>query len=248
MIIFPDIGGNLIYARHIVAALQGRINCYGIRVVAPEQENFDGLTLEALAEKYADSIFHSELPGPVYMLGHSFAGLAAYETARQFKQLGRAPDGLFILDMPAISSASLASKLASPGKSLMAARDGVVEMLRSLLNPRATPKVLHRFGYLRIDLEKHPQSYREIITGFYRMLTKYRPHPSDLDITIFTAVENPLTQRWGHDLGWSKYSSGTLRMVPVSGDHLTMIRDQDNAADLAEIIVSGLLPFPWTPG
>ncbi len=73
----------------------------------------------------------------------------------------------------------------------------------------------------------------------YQTMIKYHPRRWHGSATIIQARD----ARWSRpsdDLGWSPFIGGDLEILPVPGDHLTMLRNLENAAEVANHIRSSL--------
>lgn len=223
IIFCPDVGGNVLYARPLVQALAGEAECYGLRLSAPMLARLDELTLAETATGFATDIAEANLPEPVHIAGFSFAAYMAAETARRLAELGQPPARVWILDMAARRHV------------------GVREILRFALGQVRSrigfgPKpsdVLHRPGFLRLDLSQHPEGYRSILRRLYRLYSHYVPESVPGPVTV--VVAEAARRTWiGADLGWSRCVTEEVHHVGVPGDHLGMLRDPANARVLAE--------------
>lgn len=223
LVFCPDVGGNVLYARPLVQALAGEAECHGLRLSAPMLARLDKLTLAEIATGFATDIAAADFPGPVHIAGFSFAAYMAVETARQMAELGRPPARVWILDMAARRQL------------------GVTEIVRYALGHARSSiglgqkpsDVLHRPGFLRLDLSKHPDGYRPILRRMYRLYSHHRPARVPGPVTVVIA-EDSRRSLPNSDLGWSRCVTGDVSCVTVPGDHLGMLRDPANARAVAD--------------
>lgn len=78
LITLPDIYGNAQYIRHLMQHLSKDLSVYCFK---PPDANLAANGLTAVGQYYADVLQQVGFQQPVILLGHSFAGLLAYETA-----------------------------------------------------------------------------------------------------------------------------------------------------------------------
>ncbi len=211
----PDVGGNVIYARQLVRALGAGPSSYGLRLAPEMIETLDALTLQSAARRFAADLMAADLPRPLHVVGFSFAGYMAAETAQQLSLLGQPPDRLWILDLTARRELSLRSLL-SVLRSRFAANRG---------------QVLHRQGFIRIDLAGHPEGYRRILTRLYTLFSRYRPGRWAGRATVVVARDGA-GRKAAPDLGWGRYIA-EVDCVAVPGDHLGMMHDAGHVTALA---------------
>ena len=223
IIFCPDVGGNVLYARPLVQALAGEADCYGLRLSAPMLARLDELTLAEIASGFAADLAAADLPGPLHIAGFSFAAYMAAETACRMAELGQAPGRVWVLDM--------AARRRIGAKEILRFALGHIRS-RIGLGPKPSD-VLHRPGFLRIDLSQHPEGYRPILRRLYRLYSHYRPQsvPGPVTVVVAEAARPTLPSP---DLGWSRCVTGDVRPVGVPGDHLGILRDPANARVVAE--------------
>lgn len=223
LVFCPDVGGNVLYARPLVQALAGEAECHGLRLSAPMLARLDDLTLAEIATGFAADIAAADFPGPVHIAGFSFAAYMAAETARRMAELGHPPARVWILDMAA--------------RRRVGAREifrFALDRARSRIGLGPQPSdVLHRLGFLRLDLSRHPDGYRPILRRLYRLYSHHRPVRVPGPVTVVIAEATRRTAP-GPDLGWSRCVMGDVSHVSVPGDHLGMLRDPANARVVAE--------------
>ena len=183
--------------------------------------------VHALASQYVMEVKHIMPQGPYHLLGWSFGGLIAFEMTRFLENNGDQVHFLGLLDAYPYGSevtirqsginhvVQIAERLGVDAEKLQESTlEGATESLvahvtsSGILPEGIGQKVIHRL--LRI-MEAHSQAIDEYV-------------PSGLvkaDITLFEAKDTHIKIP---DSEWSNRSNGHLRVIPVPGDHLSMVR------------------------
>lgn len=220
----PDIGGNLFYIGALIPYFAADRPILGLTLPPLNPKALAAETMETLAERTARAL-EDALPGRRHhLLGHSFAGLLAYETARALHRLGARPGLVAILDtgVPPGGLGRAASQLRYFAKRIL-----------GRIGPHAAG-VLASPGYATFDLRKHPAAYRDVIASLYGAMVRYRPAPYSGSVTVFRSAANGI---WAPmDLGWSRLAKGGVVIVNVDGDHLAMVRRSECARTVASSI------------
>jgi thioesterase domain-containing protein len=155
--------------------------------------------------------------GPVYLAGHSFGGLVAYDTARRLVESGRQVAFLGLLDTwlcDAASSKSAASRF----KDFLRWKDVhalLRLMLRILIALRAY-KILTRVA--RVCMRLGGLSTGAQITAVLRFYSvrNWRSSPISVPTFLFRCEDGPA------DYGWGVLCS-RLHVISVGGNHITML-------------------------
>lgn len=233
IVFLPDFGGNVIYAQPIQKILSKEYSCFGARLAPDMVEALDSLSLIDIAERFAVDIHQTDIPRPIHICGFSFAGFLAFEVARHLSTLEQETGELLILDTRMRPRSMFARFLHNPIQESLYAVRFFIKNWRSLLSRADDQLILHRYGQIRMDLGNHAEAHRTIIRQLYGKMAEYHPRPWTGSATIFRAEEIP----WGFfldDLGWGRLIRGPLSFVNVPGNHLSMLRNAENAAVLAE--------------
>ncbi|MGI1661763.1 thioesterase domain-containing protein [Palleronia sp. KMU-117] len=236
LVVFPDFGGNTIYARSLVSSLASTLSCYALRLPADLITEPDAQSLEVVAGRFAEEILSHGLHPPLQLLGFSFAGALAYETGRQLDLRGARPDMVWILDLPLRKPLGLREFLKHPVHHAKAIRRHLRLNWRRLILRKQDPSVLSAYGIWRIDLSRHPESYRTVMRFLYEAFRLYRPAPSSAPATVLRASGSHYRDWLGDSLGWSDMVRGPVTVHTVPGDHLSMLNDPENASVIARRI------------
>ncbi|WP_432491975.1 amino acid adenylation domain-containing protein [Kineococcus gypseus] len=167
--------------------------------------------------------------GPVDVVGHSASGLVALETARA---LGERRGAVVLLDTSAPRAAA-----GAPARLRAAARRG---WARVLLARSRAGLVLAPTGPLGRPGPPSPERVRRVRIGQDRLAAlRTRAEPVGFPVALLTSHE--LREALGcEDLGWAGLVP-RLRLVPVAGDHHTMLRRPQvrrTAATLAALLTA----------
>ncbi|MFF9018125.1 type I polyketide synthase [Streptomyces sp. NPDC014870] len=199
-----DALGNALPYRELAA----RLAPHGDRpVLALERSAARPGTIRALAAAHARTLLRAQPTGPYTLGGWSFGAVVAQETARLLIGHGREVDLLVSLDgyVPDTRPLPVA---AAPDFLLGGVRAGLDTLLR--VGPTA--------GALRRD----PEARRRFLAGQAAVLA-HRPGPVDCPAVLFKADADPrAAARLARRLA-GLYPAG-LRVVPVAGDHWSMLR------------------------
>ncbi len=244
VVFLPDYGGNVLYARPLVPLLGAELRCLGLRLTPSMLETPGGPDLAALGRSFAADIRAAGLARPLHLVGFSFAGILAFETARYLAD-GQAdvdggPTRLWLIDthihrlfLRRYALRGLADLRREAGHALR----WFLKNRRRLLTGRSEPDVLDRYRQLRFELDKHPHAYRLVIRMLYESLARYRPRPWNGSATVLRARRDS----WPNipdDLGWSQLIRGSLTTIPLHADHLGLLRRDDLVQQVAQIILN----------
>ena len=111
------------------------------------------------------------------------------------------------------------------------------DLWRGALEPG---RILHEFGFVRMDLRRHPESYREIIRGLYRAMADYAPASYDGPVLVVRATSAPDAASGPADLGWGELAAGGARTFDVAADHLGIVHDDAAIAETAAFLSRAL--------
>jgi thioesterase domain-containing protein len=218
-------------------------------------------TLKELASLFVEVLREQLGVGPCILAGHSFAGLIAFEVARQFQMQGGKVDAVVIIDKAArlesvyrISLTNLrqcwSRTPADPGRLTREGLAGRINrsalILRWLLE-RGKGRMERALGSLpaelsnTLDVEGVPVRW-EVLTRLYRQMQRsYRPEPLDCrGIVIRAAFIDSCRGVRAADaqMGWSGLFTRGLATLEVIGDHISIIRE--NAESLAAAITEAI--------
>jgi thioesterase domain-containing protein len=183
--------------------------------------------LESLAAHYVDEVRRIQPVGPYQLLGHSLGGLIAFEMARRLCAEGEGVTFLGLLDTHTPSAYAerrrlplrrqLANIVTSPvQKVVLAAGRRLLGLLASI------PHARRRLAARRAD----GGAMRAL--GL-RMARNYVPGTYPGAIDLFESQETWEGLRWEPmnpaATGWGALVRGGVRVHPLTGDHLAIVKD-----------------------
>ena len=246
---------------HIYRALARRLvedwSVYGIiseRELAADQRGkvSDPVTVEALASDYVASILKHQNHGPYHILGYSFAGILAFEVAKQLTAMGHQVERLFLVD-------STLPEWILRGRYQLDQLARLVRTSPSLLLPYYWNKIKKQGQKLRVwfarvrhsespvlsqdsaktqvelrlsDIEKQRGHRNRLYAEEYMKSIKRYPG----DVTLFVAgkrlAKKPLRSQ---SCGWQSYTQ-YLKTIRLNADHTDVLEDSESLARIASEI------------
>jgi thioesterase domain-containing protein/acyl carrier protein len=221
---------------------------YGIRAACCYRNERYFESVEELAAHYVKAVRAVQTHGPYFLGGYSFGGSVALEMAQQFRRSGEWVAFLAILDHtppPTRYESIQWSPSSSLGAALNFARWMREDIWRAGRGKRwAALKKQFRTAKRRLtklaasdtaltgdqDVTdifgdyKFPEAFQRLMEGHYRAMRHYSPRVYAGRITLFRARVRPLLHMHAPDLGWSALAGGGLNIIPVPGNHETMLK------------------------
>jgi thioesterase domain-containing protein/acyl carrier protein len=249
------IGGNVLCYLNLVKHLPADQPVYALQAAGAEPGGTPLRTMSDLAASYIAAIRRVRPHGPYHVGGWSFGGYVAIEMARQLadQELAR----LILLDTTALGDGPHAEVPESDlitwffGELLLEAHG--VKARQLTLGSNGTDLDASFDSTLRyaieagiVPTESSPQLIRrlyEIFRANYEATLNYRHELLDRDITLLRSIEDLPAELVGpHRLvgsmfasptnGWEILTPRSLRVIEVSGDHLSMM-SEPHVADVA---------------
>ena len=191
-------------------------------------------SIPRIASRYLQSIRSVQPHGPYYLAGSSFAGLIAFEMARQLRASKEEVALVAMFDSWMITKLPLQRRFRGH-------RDLFLEHGFSYL----WSKVHHRTKGIRRKMGLTP-AYEQITQGDRvadgasrvsaevqhdildevnaRAARSYRPLPYPGRLILFRATEQPFFSEHLPDLGWQPFAAGEFEVVDVPGSHLAILQ------------------------
>ena len=233
LILMPSMAGTALHWRDFVACFDSTRPFVGL-YIAGEPDYSHPTSLEELALKCAHLIVQAYPDRPCHLLGYSFGGTLAFEVARQLEALGHKPGVTAILD-----------KGPNP---LGESRAGTWPIVKNLINRAIESftsgtfkhKVRTALWLLRLSRkgmggrkalmqeyifgeDETPDRSRRLLNWFAELESHYHPQKYGGDVLVIRASKRPLWGPFEHDLGWSDYVSGAVRVGILKGGHSEML-------------------------
>lgn len=234
LVFAPDVGGNVLYARSLVAALPAGIDAYALPLTGEMIGAQRTITLELMAESFAKVLAQTVPEGPLHVAGFSFAGFVAFETARALERSGRPVERIWLFDARADRISATRSLLSNPGLEARHALRYLRRHWRRMLGLDPAPDLLRGFRRIELDLSTRPEAYRQLIRALYDALGSYRPRPwPGAPVTLFRAVGVAEDTRWPRDLGWRRLTRGAVEIIDLPAGHLEIMEAPDSVGPMA---------------
>jgi acyl-CoA synthetase (AMP-forming)/AMP-acid ligase II/thioesterase domain-containing protein len=228
-------------------------------------------SMEQLAARYADALCKHARLAPCVLAGHSLAGTIAFEVAHRYRAEGGSVALVMLFDSsaglpPAFKAARCIWKQVwqpAPGaarqESFGARLKSSIRPLRWVLAQNAFLLRAHRriwgestLGPLTTlpDELGMPIEIGLLLRLGENAIRTQRPRRLDSRGVLFSASERDPKSEFFHAVddcqGWRGLFAQGLEIIPVSGDHLSMIRDARHQPTLAEAIGRALAPVQGT--
>jgi thioesterase domain-containing protein len=222
---FPDVGGNVLYAKKIISEIDSDIAFYGIKLDNKLIEHLPHCTLPMLAQSFAAELHASNISKQFHLVGYSFAGLLAYETAYHLTRLGSRVGLVAILDTTVprhLYSRRFYFRAVSAARAI---KHGKYNLVKPSLLGRLVDdpnSILERWLSWQ-DLSKHPASYRFIIEQLIKARHRYEPASYAGNITLFRASNVRRSIVLPKYLGWEYYAKGKINLVRIRCHHTDLV-------------------------
>jgi amino acid adenylation domain-containing protein len=223
----------------LAEALAPDIPVYGVyldtdvQVFHGDERLRDKHAVTTAAEAYADEVIKHRPKGPYRLAGLSMGGAVAVEVARLLQWSGERVELVAMFDTMLHGS----SRRIPHRWAVFHARRALWHLTHLTPSRRdSAPKLPGReltSEELRaIDVERRGDA----------AMRGYRPEPIDLAAIMFNAQDRPRPRHYEHDEsgGWSTVIRGGLDIIPVRGDHLSML-DPANVGAVASALRRRLL-------
>lgn len=245
------VGGQLIGYQALVEAFPDNVPLYGLQAPGIDGSRLPISTIEDLAAHYISEIRQFQPQGPYYFGGFCFAGVVAYEMARQLTEQGDELGMVALIDSyprgtrPRPSSGeSRSAKLAEFRTAGTRQRLTWVRNRVEGLRTRLTSSLYFRSGYRALDvlaktglpLPKRP--WNLVLVASSRAAKSYTPLPSDIRIEFFRPQTGPNSD----PTPWDSLASGGVVLHQVIGPEITheTITNGRGAPTLAEYLTVAL--------
>jgi len=261
--LLPGAGGNILYYYGLARCLGQNRPVYGLQAIG-----LDGVTppltsIAEIARHNIEKLREAQPLGPYLLAGHSFGGKVAFEMSQQLRAAGFEVGLVAIFDTPApIFERAADRRDWDDSRWLVQIVREIEEFLHidlavsydelcSLPEPQQMDYVMERIeqtgwwvpGSERTQLRGHLQVYKVN----YQIDYNIREPAHKVPIMLFKASDeddstnHPSLQavRQEPSWGWAGFSSAPVKVIEISGDHLTMMSDL-NAAIIAEHLTAYL--------
>ncbi|MGJ4952837.1 amino acid adenylation domain-containing protein [Bradyrhizobium sp. HKCCYLS20291] len=238
--------------------LARQLGMVGLSLVGLQSVGLDGseapLTrIEDMAAHYVAAIRTAQPRGPYRLAGHSLGGRVAQEMARQLGEAGLEVDFLGVIDVPGVEAElSWTAILDEEEHEVFAQLVQQIELFHGRALDISAEALLALTAVERIDLIVNRMKQRGLlpidarageVSGLLnvykanmRAIAAFAPRPCRADIHVFAT--RALAQAHPQDptLGWGMLTAGRTHVVPVPGEHMSLL-GADHAPALAAMIL-----------
>ncbi|MFF1442739.1 amino acid adenylation domain-containing protein [Streptomyces sp. NPDC058295] len=244
-------GGNVLcylpFARHLPPDQP----LYALEAVGAEPGSTPSDSIPDLADRYLTALRRVQPEGPYTLGGWSFGGFVAFEMARRLRASGESIRPVLLLDTVALATGD--RRDAYPDEALIgwffwellllggddtSVLAGFPPELTTLDEKFAfIARIAADTGVLSADgNEALVRRLFRMYAAHWRSVLRYRPRDTSIDVTLLRA-EEPLpevllsmhsaasSQHREPANGWRTMTSGTVDVVSVPGDHLTLMQE-----------------------
>ncbi|MFG2357010.1 amino acid adenylation domain-containing protein [Streptomyces sp. NPDC048521] len=264
-------GGNVLcflpFARHLPAEQP----LYGLQSAGADPGTVPLGSVEEMARSYVEAIRRVQPTGPYAIAGYSFGGFVAFEMSRQLRAAGAEVSRTLLFDSVALNPATSGRHDDDVllgwffWELLWPVRGGTSPLMDLPPGATTTDEKFDHIADQAVRLGVLPSdSSGSLIRRLFRVYRAnwyaagaYRPGDVTLDLTLLRSAE-PLpaflesmhgpagSLHYEPTNGWHRMTGGHVEVVPVAGDHLSMM-EEPHVAPLAAT-VADLLAAPGTPG
>jgi acyl transferase domain-containing protein/thioesterase domain-containing protein/acyl carrier protein len=229
-------GGHVLNITDLARAMDPSQAVLGLQASGIDGVSELEATIEEMARTYLEEVRTVQPHGPYLLAGYSGGGVIAFEMARRLVAAGEAIGVLAFIDtfhpqmpLPQVNVFTRLERLRREGPSYV--RDALDRRRRSIRDDRDWRR-----------LEKHlaagepvPLALRELhmIRNFMKAARCYQPQPWPGKALLFRADQVDYYYRaGGPTYGWDKTILGGIEIIPVPGDHHSILLGA-NAARIA---------------
>jgi thioesterase domain-containing protein/acyl carrier protein len=246
LFVLPSLGNEVVWCQPVVRHLSTDRPIWGLQP-SPENDAWvRAADLEAMAARYVEALCRVYPVGPCHLIGYSFAGMLAYEVARQLGSRQRPVHLLGIIDTGPVhlGRSSLVGDVCWLASFVLnlpfwiwddLAHSSLREMMTRvrlavarIWRQRVVPD---RSGAPRWQLQDlfNPTllslSARETLEHNLHTFFAYVPKPCPGRITLFLARTRPLFGSFSPDLGWGDLVAGGVEVRTVPGHHESILKE-----------------------
>lgn len=241
LFVAAGIGGNPMNLRFIAQKLGLDQPFYGLQHRGIDGRQRPHKSVHDLAQDYFDSLRAVQPTGPYYLGGFSAGGIAIFEVARKLIEVGEEVKAVFMFDAMSPLARDHVVAIQYEGEPVPAVQESRLKRLLSaarIFVTKRLPVLWDRWTTLAgAGLALVAPFYfrnQAVSAAWVRASRRYQARPLKVDVTVFYAQERDMGYAEPTN-GWKPLVLGSLRVIPVSGGHLTHIEEpfiEENVAAL----------------
>ncbi|PKD39818.1 hypothetical protein CWO84_13340 [Methylomonas sp. Kb3] len=242
-------GGQIDYVRALAPWLSNDRPLYGLHAIGLIEGETPIAVMEDIATRYLHEIRSIQKIGPYCLAGYSSGGMIAYEIANQLIKCGEQVLYLGLIDTPA--GYNIENYLDDFNECVVFERELISSGI--VTNPEEVKEInmLSAFNEFNIllnyvrsrqlipqDLDQETvKRYLKVCYTTDKALQEYAPKPISVPITLYAASDE--NNSFDIAIGWESVMGGNLKVVPIDGDHRTIL-DRPNIEWLGKAISEAL--------
>ena len=258
-------GGSVLRYRELASLLGPDQPVYGLQAKGLDGREAPHTRIEDMAEYYIEAVRDVQPTGPYYLGGFCYAGLVAFEMARQLYDQGEQvglvalfdaeaplPRGLraplwhpasafrFLCNLPAWMSNNPPHRYGQVLKRTQARlwrKAGIA--WRRWVYGAESPQARFSIEDLLGDLSHISEGARNVADAHLTATRRYRPAGYPGRITLFRARALPVFRPHDPDMGWGRLVAGGVEIKIIPGDHNNFLK-KPYVEDLATVLKSSL--------
>jgi thioesterase domain-containing protein/acyl carrier protein len=245
----PGAAANAVYLHGLARSLGDERPFYAFQPYGLEGDRAPQDSIAAMAATYVDALLAARPDAPYLLAGHSLGSWVALEMASQLRAKGRGAALLIVLDTPApaerrapvgdamddltltVTLARLAERLL--GKTLGIERDALARLAPARRQHAVAQQMAAAGLFAEGTADRQLARMLEAVKAHGRANLGYRPPALKLErIVLLRATEAHADDATLHDTpfrgeaswGWDRFSLRPVPLIPVPGDHVSMLR------------------------
>jgi thioesterase domain-containing protein len=231
IVLIHAIGGGAFIYRELLESLAHPYPAYGLQAPGLWDDAAPLSSVRAQAELYYASLLRAGVQRPVLVGGCSYGGLVAYELDRLYRAAGHAPV-VALFDSPGPGrmperldgEAAICAYLLS-GDSRNGEYEAQVAELRRLDRPGRVARLRDRLRQTHLpqasndDVERLLRVFRQNLDNLWN----WTPAVHDTRLVFFKATEQARQVARNPELAWIPLAPLGIEILPVPGDHSSML-------------------------
>jgi amino acid adenylation domain-containing protein len=184
--------------------------------------------IEDLAVHYIQELQIVQPKGPYFLVGYSWGGLVAYETAQQLTAKGEVVEFVALVDT--VLPTTIGHTLGDRFMRLISSRR-MLEKIKYKIRTKLTVQGLKYYSKLRFRRLMHGSNYYRPdafdVETIYKIIRSYHPRPYSGRVIFFKATESSFLdgrRDQSPEEGWERLAGPGLEFEEVSCDHAAIMK------------------------
>jgi len=258
LFIVHAISAHLPHFKELVKLLDPELPVFALEPIHNTEVTSRQPDIARVVRQYAREIRKKHPTGPFFLGGWSIGGFMAFSVATELESMGDNPAELLLLDAmsPVLRPQMPRKKNRGLDATRSYLRNLVVRQIRSFrLSPR---EQFERMAWMvRGAARRFVANFRkparhnrgqQVLENVTLLADQFQPPPYTGSAVLFRSQQPSVDPSQDEDLGWSKYVHGSLEVIHLPGDHITMVIEPKNmkllATHISEIVNREFISTP----